>query len=162
MTTEFATGKAYLSEVITLFKVEDDIQSLREDFEKLCEFIEKAKFDKLGAFSYSKEEGTRSYSFTNQVLSREKERRYKQIMKAQAQISYELNQKRLGQVIKVMITAYDETDMSYTGICDLFAPDDIDGRCYIYSSAPLEIGDVVEARIVNAGIYDIDCEVIEQ
>ena len=134
----------------------------QEDVDNLEKFIRTYKFDHLGVFKYSKEEGTRSYSFTNQVPSREKERRYKQIMKAQAQISYELNQKRLGQVIKVMITAYDETDMSYTGICDLFAPDDIDGRCYIYSSAPLEIGDVVEAKIVNAGIYDIDCEVIEQ
>ena len=78
----------------------------REDVINLDNFIREIKFDHLGVFKYSREEDTKSYSFDEQVSEREKTVRYNKIMKTQAQISYKLNQKRIGEVIDVLITEF--------------------------------------------------------
>jgi len=132
-----------------------------EDIKDLEQFITDYPFDHLGAFKYSKEEGTKAYNYENQIPEKIKTQRYKKIMKRQASISYELNQKRVGQVIKVLVTSYDEHNYCYNGICDLYAPDDIDGRIYLYSKEELQIGQMVNAKIINAGIYDLDLEAVE-
>lgn len=128
---------------------------------ELQKFITDHPFDHLGVFKYSREENTSSYNFEGQISERVKTQRYNQLMKAQSAISYQLNQKRLGEEMDVVITGYDSKNYCYAGICYLFAPDDIDGRIYVYSSQrELEIGEIVRVKIVNAGIYDLDAEVI--
>jgi ribosomal protein S12 methylthiotransferase len=131
-----------------------------EDVSHLKDFIEEVRFDHLGVFTYSPEEGTLAYTMKDQIPEKEKTKRYNLIMKAQAGVSFQLNQQRLGQIQKVLITGYDKKNMCYRGICDLYAPDDIDGQIYVFSSRPLEEGQVVQAKIVNAGIYDLDAQAL--
>lgn len=133
----------------------------KEDVDNLEKFITDYPFDHLGVFKYSREEGTLSYNYKDQVPSREKTRRYNQIMKAQAKVSFKLNQKHLGEIMDVMVTGYDKDNLCYTASSYLYAPDDIDGKIYLYSSErELQPGEVVKAKIVNAGIYDMDAEVV--
>lgn len=133
-----------------------------EDIQDLSEFISRHKFDHLGVFTYSKEEGTKGYYMDNQVPARIKKARYNKIMKLQAGISFKLNQDRINQVIDVLVTSYNEKQFCYEGICYIYAPDDIDGKLYLYSDEPLEIGQIVKAKIINAGIYDLDAQVIKE
>lgn len=132
-----------------------------DDFNQLMNFVEKEKFDHLGAFIYNREEGTPSYNFKDQVPAKIKKQRYDALMKLQAGISYNLNKARIGQKYKVLITSYDEKNLCYKGISDLYAPDDIDGEMYVFSKEPLNLGDMVLAEVVNASIYDLDAQVVE-
>lgn len=131
-----------------------------EDIVELEDFMKKYPFDHLGVFKYSKEEGTKGYYMKQQVPAIEKKKRYNRIMKLQAGISFKLNQQRLNKVYDVLVTSYDEKNYCYNGICEIYAPDDIDGRIYLYSKEPLKIGQMVKAKVINAGIYDLDLEVI--
>lgn len=132
-----------------------------EDFEELLRFIEKEKFDHLGAFMYNREEGTPAYRFADQVPANVKKQRYEALMKTQAKISYSLNKARIGKHYRVLITGYDSGNMAYKGVSDLYAPDDIDGTMYIFSDRPLNKGDMVEVEVVNATIYDLDAKVVK-
>lgn len=132
-----------------------------EDMDDLCSFIKENPFDHLGVFKYSKEEGTKGYFAKDQIPARVKTARYNKIMKLQAGISYNLNKARLNQEMDVLITSYDEKNFCYSGICDLYAPDDIDGQIYVYSKEELNQGDIVKVKVINAGVYDIDAEVID-
>lgn len=130
-----------------------------EDFEDLMKFVEKERFDHLGAFIYNREEGTPSYNFKDQVPAKIKKQRYDALMKLQAGISYQLNKARIGKTYKVLVTSYDPANLTYKGISDLYAPDDIDGQLFFYSKEPLNIGDLVEVKVVNASVYDLDGQV---
>ena len=118
------------------------------------------KFDHLGAFIYNREEGTPAYRFKDQVPANIKRKRYNELMKTQAKISYELSKARIGKKYKVLISDYDPKNFAYNGISELYAPDDIDGRMYIFSEEPLNRGDLVEVEIVNASVYDLDAKVV--
>ena len=131
-----------------------------KDFEELKQFIGAVRFDHLGVFTYSPEEGTEGATLPDQIPETVKKRRFREIMKLQAGISYELNRARIGEIIPVTITGYDQKNLCYEGLCYFFAPDDIDGCLFIFSDNELEIGRKYEARIVNASAYDLDCEVI--
>lgn len=130
-----------------------------EDFEDLLDFVKTMRFDHLGAFIYNREEGTPAYNFKDQVPANIKRKRYNELMKTQAKISYELNKARIGKTYKVLVSDYDSKTFAYNGISDLFAPDDIDGRMFIFSEEPLHRGDMVEVEIVNASVYDLDAKV---
>lgn len=131
-----------------------------EDFNELMEFVEKEQFDHLGAFMYNQEEGTLASRFKDQVPAKIKKERYQALMKLQAGISYKLNKQRIGKHYKVMIQSFDSKTLSYRGVSDIYAPDDIDGRMYVFSSVPLNNGDIVEVEVVNASIYDLDAKVV--
>ena len=131
-----------------------------EDFNDLLDFIKEMRFDHLGAFIYNREEGTPAYRFKDQVPANIKRKRYNELMKTQAKISYELNKARIGKKYKVLISDYDPKNFAYNGISELYAPDDIDGRMYIFSEEPLNRGDLVEVEIVNASVYDLDAKVV--
>jgi ribosomal protein S12 methylthiotransferase len=134
----------------------------KEDVENLEAFIKEIGFDHLGVFMYSPEEGTLGYTMKDQVTAAEKKARYNKIMKAQSACSYKLNKRHLGEIVKAMVGSYNPKDFSYSGICYLFAPDDIDGELSIYSpKRELKEGEIVNVRIVNAGVYDLDGEVVE-
>ncbi len=129
-----------------------------EDFEELADFILKYRFDRLGIFMYSREEGTPAAKMKQQVPSAVKKARYKKLMQLQNRISSELNSKRLGKTYKVLVEGVADDGIFYFGRSCAEAPD-IDGLIYFTSSEPLEINDFVEVEILEAGEYDITGEV---
>ncbi len=130
-----------------------------EDFEQTLKDIEMLRFDHLGCFMYSREEGTPSYNYQNQVPKKVSRQRYNRVMKLQKKISYELNKERIGKTFKCLITSYDAENFCYNCINPIYAADDIDGKLSLYSRVPLDEGDLVECKIVNALVYDLEGEV---
>lgn len=131
-----------------------------EDFQELLKKMEEVKFDHLGCFMYSAEEGTPAAKFQDQVPEDVKRKRYNAVMKLQKKISYQLNKQRIGKTYKCLVTEQDPNDFSFGCITNLYAPDDIDGQMRLYSKFPIEPGDLVEAKVVNALFYDLEAEVI--
>ena len=124
-----------------------------KDFQGLKQFIEEIKFDHLGAFSYSREEGTKSYDFPHQVRESTKKRRLDEIMELQQKISYENNQKHIGEVMTGLIVG--EEDGNYLFRSYWNAPDDVDGKIYVGKTKKLSLGDKVQIKIDNAFVYDL-------
>lgn len=131
-----------------------------EDFEECLEAIEKVRFDHLGCFMYSREEGTPSAKFLDQVPAKVKRERYRKVMALQKRISYELNKERIGKTYKCLVKSYDAANLCYECINPLYAADDIDGKMVLFSKAPLDPGDLIEAKVVNALVYDLEAEVV--
>lgn len=130
-----------------------------EDFQELLTKVEEVKFDHLGCFMFSPEEGTPAEKFRDQVPAAVKRKRYQAVMKLQKKISYQLNKARIGKTYKCLVTAQDPESFSFRCITNLYAPDDIDGQMRLYSKFPIEPGDLVEAKVVNALFYDLEAEV---
>lgn len=80
----------------------------QEEFEELKEFVRQARFDRMGCFAYSPEEGTAAYSLPDDVPQQEKERRVSELMAIQEQISLEKNQTRIGQTLRVIVDGHYE------------------------------------------------------
>ena len=133
-----------------------------EDIEDLKSFIQEVKFDHLGCFTYSLEEGTLSATFENQIDEETKQQRYESIMEIQAQISLENNKKRVGQTFKGIIIDYDEEHDDYLFRCAWNAPDDIDGNIYIKSEEPLEEGKEISVVIEDYDTYNLYGRIIEK
>ena len=133
-----------------------------EDIEDLKSFIQEVKFDHLGCFTYSLEEGTVSSTFENQIDEETKQQRYESIMEIQAQISLENNKKRVGQIFKGIIIDYDEEHDDYLFRCAWNAPDDIDGNIYIKSEEPLEEGKEISVVIEDYDTYNLYGRIIEK
>lgn len=131
-----------------------------EDFEILLKDIEEIKFDHLGCFTFSPEENTPASNMKDQVDEKVKIERYKKVMKLQKKISLYKNKERINKIYKCLITGYDNKTMSYSGITNIFATDDIDGNIQIFSKYPLDVGALVEVKIVNAFYYDLQAEVV--
>ena len=125
-----------------------------EDFEELCSFIKEAKFDRFGAFAYSREEGTPAYDFPDQVDEQTKEDRYSVIMQTQADISEALNEKKKGKLITVLTEGYDPVSSAYYGRSAADAPD-IDGKVYFNSRRKIKEGTFVNVRITDVLDYDL-------
>ena len=133
-----------------------------EDIEDLKSFIQEVKFDHLGCFTYSLEEGTVSATFENQIDEETKQQRYESIMEIQAQISLNNNKKRVGQTFKGIIIDYDEEHDDYLFRCAWNAPDDIDGNIYIKSEEPLEEGKEISVVIEDYDTYNLYGRIIEK
>ncbi len=128
-----------------------------EDFERLEHFISKYRFDRLGTFMYSKEEGTPAYKMKEQIPSRVKKSRYNRLMKIQRRISSELNNEKLGRVYKVLVEGIAQDGIFYYGRSYGEAPG-IDGLIYFTSREPLELNQFVNVKILDAGEYDVTGE----
>ena len=130
----------------------------QEDFDQLVDFIEDIKFDKLGVFEYSREEGTRAASLDEQISDNIKEERKKEIMAIQSDISGEILSKNLGKTFEVLIEEkIDENN--YVGRTYMDSPE-IDGVTYVQSDKELEIGDFVQVEIIDSLDYDLVGELI--
>jgi len=125
----------------------------REDFEELKKFVIDTKFDRLGVFAYSKEEGTPAASMKPQIRKDVKERRRDRIMQLQREISLELNQKRVGSLLQVLVEE-DCGDGSYIGRSRFDAPEIDDGVIFT-SERKLRPGDMTYVRIDDAFDYDL-------
>ena len=123
------------------------------DFINLTKFIEEIKFDHLGAFKYSKEEGTASYSFPHQVRESTKQRRLDALMELQQKISYEQNKKHIGEIMTGLVVGKEN---GYYLLRSYFnAPDDVDGKILFSSPIELNEGDKVGVLIKESYVYDL-------
>lgn len=134
-----------------------------EDFNELYNFVEEEKFDKLGAFTYSKEEGTPSATMKNQIHPMTKKRRYNKLMKLQKEISKENEQKKIGKEVEVLIEGITEDEQYYWGRTYMDVPD-IDGLAYIVAKDKERnnenyLGKFIKCKIIDTNEYDIICEV---
>ena len=127
----------------------------QEDFDKLCEFVEKAKFDKLGAFSYSKEEGTPAAKMPDQVHPMTKKARYNKIMEIQQKVSEENLKKYIGKELEVLVEGK-TTDGKYYVCRSYMDVPDIDGVIYLETSKELKSGDFTKCTIKSSmNEYDL-------
>jgi len=125
----------------------------KEEFEDLFNFVRETRFDRLGVFAYSKEEGTAAARMKNQVRSDVKERRRDRIMNLQRQISLELNQHYIGKVFEVLVEE-NNNDGTYTGRTCMDAPE-IDNGVIFKCEDYLEPGSFVNVLIDDAFDYDL-------
>ena len=126
-----------------------------EQFEELCEFIQEYPFDRMGAFTYSKEENTKAYDMDNQVDDDIKEARLQKLMSIQKDISLKLNKEKIGDIFDVRIEIYNPLTKVYKGRSYMSAPDNVDGYVYFTSDTKLNIGDIVKVKVEEADVYDL-------
>ena len=133
-----------------------------EDFNELYDFINEVKFDHLGAFTYSREEDTKSYNFDNQIEEKVKKARYRKIMMAQKKISRAKNKNRVGEIHTGLVIDYDYLKNVYYLRSHFNAPDDIDGSIIFKSDIPLEEGQIVKVLITGYDSYNLYGDLIEK
>ena len=124
-----------------------------EDFTELCEFVNEQRFEHVGVFTYSREEGTPAYKM-EQIDEQIKLDRYDIIMRDQLVINEENNEKKLGKVIKVLCEGYDPISEAYYGRSEFDAPD-IDGKIYFTGEKGIPDGAFVDVEINEVIEYDL-------
>ena len=130
-----------------------------DDFIELKEFISKYKFNHLGVFTYSREEGTVAYKMKNQIKKDIKEKRKEEIMSLQADISYQLNKELIGKRYRGLIIGKDKNE--YLVRTSFNSTDDIDGNIYLKTDRVYNTGDIVNIEITHAFVYDLFAKVID-
>ncbi|MFN8307925.1 MAG: 30S ribosomal protein S12 methylthiotransferase RimO [Ferruginibacter sp.] len=130
----------------------------RDDVEELKGFLQRMRFDRVGIFTYSHEEGTSAYGLNDDVPAEEKEGRAQEIMEVQQEISLEKNMEKIGQTFKVLI---DKKEAGrYLGRTE-FDSVEVDNEVIVQSKKKLPIGEFVQVKITKAYDYDIEGEVVE-
>lgn len=133
----------------------------KEDFEELLEFVKKAKFDKLGTFMYSKEDGTPAEKLPNQIHGNTKKARYNQIMKAQQEISKELQNEKLGKTYEVLVEDMSFDGKYFIGRTMQDVPE-MDGIVYIKNETDKKPEDVlnnfINCKVIDVSDYDLITE----
>ena len=124
-----------------------------EDFTELCEFVNEMRFERVGVFTYSREEGTPAYKM-EQIDEQIKLDRYDIIMRDQLSINEENNEKKLGTTVLVLCEGYDEVSKIYYGRSYADAPD-IDGKIYFTGEKGIPAGTFVEVEIKEVVEYDL-------
>ncbi len=128
-----------------------------EDFDLLKKWVKKSKFDRLGCFTYSHEENTGAYNLINDVPEEIKHERLNEIMEIQSQISWELNQNKIGQTFRVLIDR--KRGSYYVGRTQYDSPD-VDNEVLIEAKSNfLRVGQFVNANIIEASDFDLYAEV---
>lgn len=130
-----------------------------EQFGRLAEFVQRIRFDRLGCFAYSQEEGTKAADFPDQIDEETASRRADLIMEQQMLISAENNQKLMGAELTAVVEGFDRFGECYFGRTEMDAPD-IDGKVFFTSADKLNMGDYVKIRITETLDYDLIGEVI--
>ncbi len=125
-----------------------------EDFRQLCEYIKEAKFERFGAFPYSREEDTPAYDFPDQIDEQVKQDRYDELMAQQLEVHEKLNREKIGKTVTVLCEGFDPVAETFYGRSAADAPD-IDGKVYFSSSAHPAEGDFVPVKITEAIDYDL-------
>ncbi len=126
------------------------------EFKELLMFIKDVKFERLGAFKYSREEGTASYSFPGQVAQKVKVSRFNEVMACQNEVARLVNSKFMGNSLRVLIDECGED--GYIGRTEFDAPE-VDGSVYVKSDLRLNPGDFVQVKITDTLEYDLVGEV---
>ncbi len=132
-----------------------------EDFAELCQFVKEVKFDRLGCFPYSQEEGTPAALLPDQLDEKTKARRAEVIMEQQYEIIREKNEALLGTTMELVVEGYDRYASSYFGRSCRDAPD-IDTKTFFTSEKPLKIGQYVQVKVEDVLDYDLIGAVVEE
>ncbi len=128
-----------------------------DDIEETKLFLQKQRFDRVGIFTYSHEEGTSGYDLVDDVPAEEKERRAQEVMSVQQEISFELNQEKIGKTFKTIV---DKKEAGrYLGRTE-FDSVEVDNEVIIQSDKKLKIGEFVNVKITKAFDYDLEGEVV--
>jgi ribosomal protein S12 methylthiotransferase len=128
-------------------------------FDRLLSFVRSTKFDHLGVFTYSREEGTGAAELKSQIPEKEKELRREIILNEQAAVSRAVNKTLIGKDLEVLIEEKsDRTDFAFMGRCRRQAPE-IDGVTYV-KTGKAQIGSIARCRIIAADDYDLFSEII--
>ncbi len=125
-----------------------------EDFEELCEFVKTTRFDRLGVFPYSREEGTPAADFEDQIDEQVKQDRADIIMDLQARISSENNDRMIGKTVRVLVEDFDPVSEMHFGRSYADAPE-IDGKIYFRAARRIVPGHLVDVKIEEALDYDL-------
>ena len=131
----------------------------KQDFDNLLKFIEEVKFDHLGGFTYSKEEGTKSYNFPHQVRQTTKQKRLDDLMALQQKISYDLNKRHIGEIMNGLVVGKENGYYLLRSYWN--APDDVDGKILFSSKEELNEGDIVNVKIKESYVYDLYGEIVK-
>ena len=132
-----------------------------EEFEELVAFVGKMRFERLGCFPYSKEEGTDAAKMKGQVPKRIRERRKNVIMKLQHEICSEYSESLVGQTLPVLVDGFLPEEDVFTGRTEGDAPT-VDGAVFFEGPQSLMSGDIVPVRITSACEYDLTGEVVNE
>ena len=130
-----------------------------EDFVELCEYLKETKFERLGAFTYSREEGTPAFGFDEQIEEQTKQDRCDIIMGMQYDINAEKNEAKVGKVIKVLCEGFDPVSNTHFGRSEADAPE-IDGKIYFTCGKRLAEGKIYNVKITEVLDYDLIGETI--
>ncbi|HNP53220.1 MAG TPA: 30S ribosomal protein S12 methylthiotransferase RimO [Ferruginibacter sp.] len=128
-----------------------------EDLAELKDFIQRMRFDRVGVFTYSHEEGTTAHELVDDVPAEEKERRAQEIMECQQEISLEKNEERVGQVYKVIVDRREAG--RYIGRTE-FDSVEVDNEVIIQTNKRLKVGDFVTVQITKAFDFDLEGELV--
>jgi ribosomal protein S12 methylthiotransferase len=126
------------------------------DIEELKEFLSEHRFDRVGIFTYSHEEGTSAYDLADDVPADVKELRAQEVMELQQEISYEKNQEKIGQVFKTIVDKKESG--RYLGRTE-FDSVEVDNEVIIRSASLLKIGSFVSVKMTKAYDFDLEGEV---
>jgi ribosomal protein S12 methylthiotransferase len=125
----------------------------KRHFRELLRFVEEVRFDKLGAFPYSREEDTKAYGFKGQILSRLKQERLDELMLTQQKIAFEKNEAKIGKTLTVLIDNESKEDSCFLGRSQAEAPE-VDGAVWVRGDR-LKSGKFVKVEIVDWRDYDL-------
>ncbi|MBF0593534.1 MAG: MiaB/RimO family radical SAM methylthiotransferase [Candidatus Omnitrophica bacterium] len=123
-----------------------------KEFKELLQFIKDYPFERVGAFAYSREEGTKAYAFGDRVSAAAKQSRLAKLMAVQQVVAEDLQERFVGRTLKVLV------EDSKTGRSEYDAPD-VDGCVHLQRDRPLKPGQFVQARITAAAGYDLEGKV---
>ncbi|HLD41383.1 MAG TPA: TRAM domain-containing protein, partial [Candidatus Omnitrophota bacterium] len=123
------------------------------EFKELFKFVREQRFERLGVFKYSREEGTPAFGYQNQIPEKVKQARFDDLMRLQQEISLEFNQGFLGKETEVLIDEK-ESEGVYLGRMGIDAPD-VDGSVYVRAAKSLKPGDFVKVKITDIYEYDL-------
>ena len=135
-----------------------------KDFEELCEFVKETRFDRLGAFTFSPEEGTPAADMPDQIDEQTKQDRYDIIMREQLAVSSELNEKMIGRTLTVLCEGFDPVSESYYGRSASDAPD-IDTKVFFTNELGkkrVREGEFVRIKIDEILDYDLVGKIIRE
>lgn len=130
-----------------------------EQFEELYEFVKQIRFDRMGVFAYSQEEGTPAAKFEDQIDDEIKQARLDKLMTLQQQISLEMNREKIGSELEVIVEGYDEENFLFYGRSRGDSID-VDGTVYFGIEEEVEPGDIVKVKILDADEYDLTGQAI--
>ena len=166
------TSKEELVQIITTLREEIPDITLRttlitgfpgetkEQHEELLEFVNDMEFDRLGVFTYSPEEGTPAANMDHQIDEETKLDRQAELMELQQDISMELGERKIGQVLTVMIEGKVADENAYVGRSASDAPG-VDGYVFVNTDEELVSGDFVNVTITGALEYDLIGEIVQ-
>jgi len=131
-----------------------------KEFLQLLNFIKDVKFERLGAFIYSREENTKAYYLRGQIPHREKQKRFDEIMLTQQNVALEVNKKMLGAQKMVLIDEQDSQQSNlFLGRTEYDAPE-VDGLVYLKTQKDVKVGEFYKVKIIDTLEYDLVGEVI--